>query len=332
MSYWSGRRVVVTGGGGFVGSHLVERLVAAGAETRALVRYNALGSAGWLDQSVHRGDFEVIAGDIRDTDILRTLMEDAEVVFHLAALIAIPYSYIAPMSYVRTNIEGTLNVLQAARTAGVRMVVHTSTSEVYGTAQYVPIDEKHPLQGQSPYSASKIGADKIAESLHLSFDLPLVTVRPFNTFGPRQSLRAVIPAIISQALSGEEIRLGNLTPTRDFTFVGDTVEGFLKVAERQDLIGGTFNLGTGREVSIGDLVKLVLQMTGRDLPVRHDDRRIRPERSEVDRLCADSSRARSVGWSPRTSLEDGLRQTVEWMKVNLDRYTTSRATAGDRIA
>ena len=254
--------MLVTGAGGFVGSHLTERLAEAGAQVRAMVHYNALGTWGWLDQSPLRDAIEVVASDLADRDSVSRAMKGSEIVFHLGALIAIPYSYEAPSSYVQTNVIGTLNVLLAARDLKVDRVVHTSTSEVYGTAQYVPIDEKHPLQGQSPYSASKIGADKMAEAFHRSFGLPVVTLRPFNTFGPRQSSRAVIPTIISQCLTGNTVRLGSLEPTRDFTYVTDSVEGYLSAADADDAVGTTINLGSGREVSIGDLARLIIGMTG----------------------------------------------------------------------
>lgn len=319
---WNDKKVLVTGAGGFIGSHLTERLVELGAQTRAFVRYSSTGSWGWLDQSPLKKDFEVILGDIRDQETLRHTIDTADIVFHLAALIAIPYSYQAPLSYVRTNIEGTLNVLQCAQHSG-SLVIHTSTSETYGTARTVPIDENHPLQGQSPYSASKIGADKIAESFHLSFGIPVVTVRPFNTFGPRQSARAVIPTIITQAFEGSEIRLGNLEPTRDLNFVADTVNGFIKAAETPKAIGQTINLGTGREISIGDLAKLILKQMNRDIPIKVEDTRMRPENSEVDRLCADSRKAKEIlDWQPQYSLEDGLTATIEWIRENSDRYRT----------
>jgi dTDP-glucose 4,6-dehydratase len=287
------------------------------------VRYSSTGSWGWLDQSPLKNDIEVVLGDIRDQDTVIHAVAGVDVVFHLAALIAIPYSYQAPLSYVRTNVEGTLNVLQAAQRVESEVVVHTSTSEVYGTARTVPIDENHPLQGQSPYSASKIGADKIAESFHLSFGLPVVTVRPFNTFGPRQSARAVIPTIITQALNGSEIRLGNLEPTRDLNFVADTVEGFIKAAETPKAIGETINLGSGREISIRDLAALILKLMNRDIPIAHEGARVRPENSEVDRLCADSRKGQSIlGWTPKYSLEDGLAATIEWIRENSERYRT----------
>lgn len=318
---WNGKRVLVTGAAGFIGSHLTERLVELGASVRAMVHYNALGSWGWLDQSSIRNEIKVIAGDISDRDSVRQAMEGREIVFHLAALIAIPYSYHAPASYLRTNIEGTLNVLQAARELDLERVVHTSTSEVYGTARMVPIDESHPLQGQSPYSASKIGADKMAEAFHLSFGLPVVTVRPFNTFGPRQSARAIIPTIITQCLVGNTIRLGNLTPTRDLNYVLNTVNGFILAAEAEAAIGRTINVGSGREISIGDLAQLIARLTGRPITIESDQQRMRPEKSEVERLLAENSLARELlGWEPAITLEKGLELTIEWIKANLKRY------------
>lgn len=321
---WNGRCVLVTGAGGFIGSHLTERLVAAGARTRALIHYNSAGRAGWLDRSPVRGDVEIALGDLGDPGTLRAAIRDVEVVFHLAALIAIPYSYRAPLSYVRTNVEGTANLLQAALDAGVGRVVHTSTSEVYGTPRTVPIGENHPLQGQSPYAASKIGADKIAEAYHHSFDLPVTTLRPFNTFGPRQSARAVIPAIVTQALTAPTVRLGNLAPTRDLNFVADTVDGFLKIAAHPAAVGETFNLGSGREIAIGDLAATILRLVGEDKPIiGADPQRTRPAASEVERLCADSSKAREVlGWAPRTTLEEGLETTIAWLGDHLDEYRT----------
>jgi NAD dependent epimerase/dehydratase len=320
---WSDSKVLVTGAGGFIGSHLTERLVELGAKTRAFVRYSSTGSWGWLDQSPLKNEMEVVLGDIRDHDTVANAVDGVDIVFHLAALIAIPYSYHAPLSYVRTNVEGTLNVLQAAQQAGCECIVHTSTSEVYGTARTVPIDESHPLQGQSPYSATKIGADKIAESFHLSFGLPVVTVRPFNTFGPRQSARAVIPTIITQALNGSEVRLGNLEPTRDLNFVADTVEGFVKAAETPQAIGEVINLGSGREISIRDLAALILKLMNRDIAITLEGTRVRPENSEVDRLCADSRKGQSIlGWSQTHSLEDGLAATIAWIRENSERYRT----------
>ena len=318
---WKGQKVLVTGAAGFIGSHLTERLVALGANTRAFVHYNSSGSWGWLDRSLVRDQIEVVLGDVRDRESIDVAMKKVDVVFHLAALIAIPYSYDAPLSYVRTNVEGTLNVLQSARSQSVGKIVHTSTSEVYGTARSVPISEEHPLQGQSPYSASKIGADKIAESFHLSFDLPVVTVRPFNTYGPRQSARAVIPTIVTQALSQPEIRLGNLEPTRDLNFVTDTVEGFIKAAESNNAVGEVINLGTGREISIGALAETILQTMGKKIPVVSESQRVRPENSEVERLCAENRKARELlGWQPQFSLEEGLVKTIEWLRENHEQY------------
>lgn len=318
---WKNKQVFVTGAGGFIGSHLAERLVESGAKVRALVHYNALGSRGWLDQSPLNREMEIIAGDLCDRDSVRNAAGKSEVIFHLGALIAIPYSYHAPSSYVRTNIEGSLNVLQTARDLGVHRVVHTSTSEVYGTARYVPIDEAHPLQGQSPYSASKIGADKIAESFHLSFGVPVTTVRPFNTFGPRQSARAVIPTIITQCLTGGKIRLGNLSPTRDLNFVSNTVDGFLCAAYEAAAVGRTINLGTGREISVGDLANLIVQMTGSSAVIECENQRLRPEKSEVERLLASNALAgQLLNWQPKVNLEEGLSRTIDWIRGNLDKY------------
>ncbi len=318
---WNGKVVLVTGAAGFIGSHLAERLVELGADVRAFVHYNALGTYGWLDTSASASRMKIIAGDIADRDSVRDAMKDVDTVFHLAALIAIPYSYRAPASYVRTNVEGTLNVVQAAREIGVRRVLHTSTSEVYGTARYVPIDESHPLQGQSPYSASKIGADKIAESFHLSFNVPLVTIRPFNTFGPRQSARAVIPTIITQVLAGQTVRLGNLTPTRDLNFVSNTVDGYIAAAESECAVGETINLGSGREISIGDLAHLIARLAERPLDMETDEQRLRPDASEVERLLAANAKAKDLlNWAPRVGLEEGLSRTIEWLGAHMERY------------
>ena len=321
MDALSGKKALVTGAGGFIGSHLTEKLIAEGATTRALVHYNSLGTWGWLDHSPVKNDVQVIAGDICDRDCIREVVSGCDIVFHLAALIAIPYSYRAPSSYVRTNIEGTLNVLHACREAGVARMVHTSTSEVYGTARYVPIDERHPLQGQSPYSASKIGADKMAEAFCLSFGVPVVTVRPFNTFGPRQSARAVIPTIIAQCLEGQSVRLGSLHPTRDLNYVANTVEGFVLAATEPEAVGKTINLGSGREISVGDLAQLIARLIGCEISVHTDDSRIRPENSEVERLLAANSLAKQLlGWNPQVTLEEGLHYTIDWMRTSLDRY------------
>jgi dTDP-glucose 4,6-dehydratase len=313
--------VLVTGAGGFIGSHLAERLVEEGARVRALVHYNGAGTWGWLDRSPLAGEMEVSLGDVRDKDLVRQATKGQGVVFHLAALIAIPYSYQAPESYVQTNVVGTLNVLQAARDEGVSRVVHTSTSEVYGTARQVPIDESHPLQAQSPYAASKVAADKLVESFWLSFGLPAVTVRPFNTFGPRQSARAVIPAIIAQCLRGSVVRLGSLHPTRDLNYVADTVEGFLRAATAPQAVGGTFNLGSGQEISIGDLARRIAGLMGRKIEIQTDESRVRPKASEVERLLADSRLAREIlGWRSGVTLDEGLRQTIAWVEENADRY------------
>ena len=321
---WTGKKVLVTGAGGFIGSHLAERLVALGADVSALVRYTSTGTWGWLDRSPLKDQMNVLLGDIRDQDAVLRMTQGVDVVFHLAALIGIPYSYHAPLSYVRTNIEGTVNILQSAMRCNVERVLQTSTSEVYGSAITVPIHESHPLQGQSPYSASKIGADKIAESFHLSFNLPVVIVRPFNTFGPRQSARAVIPTIVTQALNQPAITLGNLEPTRDLNYVSDTVEGFVKAAESPKAIGEVINLGSGREISIGKLAETILQMMGKRLPVVNEEQRIRPKGSEVDRLCADNSKARELlGWEPQCTLEDGLARTIEWISENHEQYRSN---------
>jgi len=318
---WRGKVVAVTGAGGFIGSHLAERLVELGADVRALVHYNALGTHGWLDTSPMADRMTVIAGDIVDRDSVRDVIAGADTVFHLAALIAIPYSYRAPSSYVRANIDGTMNVVQAARELGTRRVVHTSTSEVYGTARYVPIDEAHPLQGQSPYSATKIGADKIAESFFKSFEVPVVTVRPFNTFGPRQSARAVIPTIITQVLAGETVRLGSLAPTRDMNFVSNTVDGFVAAAESDAALGETINLGSGREITIGDLAEMIATLAGRPMRIETQTDRLRPEASEVERLLAANDKARRLlNWEPKVSLEDGFEKTIEWIGAHMERY------------
>jgi NAD dependent epimerase/dehydratase len=314
---WEGKKVLVTGAGGFIGSHLAERLTASGAHTRAFVHYNSKGSRGWLDQSELSADMEVIAGDIADRDCVRRAFDGVEVVFHLAALIGIPYSYHAPSSYVQTNVTGTLNVLQCARDADVGRVVHTSTSEVYGTARYTPMDEEHPLCGQSPYSASKIGADMMADAFYRSFGLPVVTVRPFNTYGPRQSARAVIPTIIGQLLVGDVVELGNLDPVRDLNYVADTVDGFLRAGAAADVPGSVINLGTGRGTSVGDLVTLIGGLIGRTPRVTSSEERVRVQGSEVERLLADAGRARQLlGWQPQTALEEGLRLTIDWNKAN----------------
>jgi dTDP-glucose 4,6-dehydratase len=320
-----GIKVLVTGAGGFIGSHLVERLTELGAHVRAMVRYNSTGTAGWLDQSPVRQDIDVVFSNVEDRDGVRKAMRGIDAAFHLAALIGIPYSYDAPDSYVRTNIGGTLNVLQAARDEQVGRVVHASTSEVYGSAAFVPMSEEHPLRGQSPYSATKIGADKLAEAFHLSFGLPVVTVRPFNTYGPRQSERAVIPAIVVQVAVKHRLRLGSLRPTRDFTYVTDTVEGFIRAAETDQAVGCVVNLGTGTEVSIGDLAHKIMAKLGRTVAVETEQERVRPAGSEIDRLCSDNSRARALlDWQPRVSLDEGLDRTIDWLAGRIDAGHHSR--------
>ena len=324
------RKVLLTGAGGFIGSHLAEELVRGNYSVRAFVHYNSIGSHGWIDSlpAEVRGHLEVFAGDIRDPNGVRTAMKGCDAVFHLAALIAIPYSYHSPDTYVETNIRGTLNVLQAARDLDVSHVLHTSTSEVYGTAQFVPITEEHRLQGQSPYSASKIGADQLALSFERSFGTPVTVVRPFNTYGPRQSARAVIPAVITQIAAGQRvIKLGSIHPTRDFSFVADTVGGFLAAFETRAGIGEVVNIGSGFEISIGDTARLIAELMNVAIEIEQDDVRVRPERSEVDRLWACNGKAQKLlGWSPRFGGVDGLRkgleQTISWFtrSENLSRY------------
>jgi NAD dependent epimerase/dehydratase len=321
----------VTGADGFIGSHLVEALVSRGLRVRAMVLYNAFNSWGWLDTLA--GDVlaqvEVVPSDVRDASAVHEFVGDADVVFHLAALIAIPYSYRAPRSYLDTNAGGTLNVLEAARSLGTPRVVQTSTSEVYGTARTIPIDEDHPLQGQSPYSASKIAADKLAEAYHLSFEVPVVTLRPFNTYGPRQSARAVIPTIITQLAAGQsQLRLGLLSPTRDFNYVSDTVEAFIAVAEApaDAVVGRVFNAGSGTEIAIGDLARRIGAMMARDVAFLEETDRLRPPASEVHRLQADAGRLRAAtGWSPRLTLDEGLERTIAWFAepANLAGYRWS---------
>lgn len=316
-----GRRVLVTGAGGFIGSRLCERLVEEGAEVRALVRYTSDGEAGWLDRSPIRGDIELKRGDLADRDSVFDAVRGCDLVFHLGALIAIPYSYLAPESYVRTNILGTLNVLQAARELGIGRLVHTSTSEVYGSAQVVPMTESHPLVGQSPYSASKIAADKLAESYHRSFETPVVTLRPFNTFGPRQSARAVIPTIASQLLAGRPVRLGDTRPTRDFVYVDDTVEAFVKAGTIAGIEGLTIHAGGGREIAIGDLPAMIGAAAGLPVEIEADPQRVRPAASEVERLCADATLARErLGWAPKVSVEEGLARVVDFVRANPQTY------------
>jgi len=320
---WQGKQVLVTGAGGFIGSHLVDELLRNGAQVTAFVHYNARNDWGMLEgrYSETTKNLSVIAGDVTDALFVKKAVAEKEYVFHLAALIGIPYSYVAPESYINTNIKGTLNVMQACLDHGVTRVVHTSTSETYGTAIYTPIDEKHPLQGQSPYSASKIGADKIAESFFCSFELPVTTIRPFNTFGPRQSTRAVIPTIITQALTGNTVRLGSLTPVRDLTYVADTVNGFIKLAESKKTVGKTINTGSGRGVTIGDLADIIIRQVNPKAKIVCEEKRVRPEKSEVMELLCDNRLARDLaGWEPHCTLEDGLALTIDWMKEHIASY------------
>lgn len=320
------KKVLITGAEGFIGSHLTERLLEIGADVTALVQYNCFNNWGWIDtfDKNIKNSIKVVSGDIREYDGIKKIVKGQDVVFHLAALIAIPYSYLSPMAYVKTNIEGTTNVLEACKEYDVKKIVHTSTSETYGTALYVPIDENHPMQGQSPYSASKIGADKIAESFYKSFKLPVATIRPFNTYGPRQSARAVIPTIISQILSGKtEIKLGSLIPTRDFNYVKDIVEAFIKVAESDNTIGEVMNAGSNYEISIGDTVKKIIKLIGKDVQIFCDEERVRPENSEVNRLWADNAKIKKLtGWSPRYNIEEGLKETILWIRNNMQYFKT----------
>jgi len=328
------KKILITGAEGFIGSHLTEALVRKGYDVKAFVLYNSFNSWGWLDQCTEdvKDKFEVFAGDIRDPHGVRAAMTGCDAVLHLAALIAIPYSYHSPDTYVDTNIKGTLNVVQAARELGISKVVHTSTSEVYGTARFVPITEEHPLQGQSPYSASKIGADQIAQSFYLSFRTPVVTLRPFNTYGPRQSARAVIPTIITQIANGQrQIKLGAVHPTRDFNYVADTVNGFIKALETDAGIGEVINLGSNYEISIGDTAKAIAEVMDTDIEILTDDQRLRPEKSEVERLWADNIKAKELlGWQPAYGELDGfkrgLKETVHWFtnSGNLAAYKSDR--------
>lgn len=320
---WKGKQVLVTGAGGFIASHLTERLIIEGAQVRAFTRYNSRNDVGML-RLVPADVFsqlEIVSGDLRDVEAVRGAVRGVDTVFHLGALIAIPYSYVHPREVIETNVMGTVNVLMAARDFGARRVVHTSTSEVYGTAQYTPIDEAHPLQGQSPYSASKIGADKISESFYRSFGVPVVTLRPFNTYGPRQSARAVIPTIITQTLTCDEVKLGSLEPARDFTFVEDTVQGFMGVAEADSVLGEEINLGNDNTIRIGDLAEKIFSMIGKTPKIITDAKRMRPGKSEVMKLWASNQKAKEmIAWEPRVSLDEGLRLTIEWISAHLDLY------------
>ena len=319
-------KVLVTGADGFIGSHLTEELVKKGYDVKAFVLYNSFGTWGWLDSLPDEimKQVEVVSGDVRDPNGVRTAMKNVEEVFHLAALIAIPFSYHSPDSYVDTNIKGTLNVLQAARDFDLSRVLITSTSEVYGTAQYVPIDEKHPFQGQSPYSATKIGADRLAESFYRSFGTPVSIVRPFNTYGPRQSARAVIPTIIMQLLAGaEEIKLGSLTPTRDFNYVKDTAAGFIAIAESEQTVGQEINIATQKEISIGELAEEIIRQINPKARIICDEQRLRPEKSEVNRLLGCNKKIKELtAWKPSYTLEQGIEETIHWMRGHLGVYKT----------
>jgi len=327
---WSEKHVLVTGAGGFIGSHLAGLLADEGARVRAFVHYNSRNDRGNLEflTDEQMAQIEVVMGNIEDAGSVDAAVAGTDCVFHLAALIGIPYSYVAPRSYVATNVSGTLNVLEAVRRHGIPRMVHTSTSEAYGTALYVPIDEKHPLQGQSPYSATKIGADKLAESYHRSFGTPVATIRPFNTFGPRQSARAVIPTIISQLLSGDgAVRLGSLTPERDLTYVEDTARGFLAVAGSDEALGEVTNVGRGSAVTIGDLAQMLVDMVSPGATIESVDERVRPDRSEVLQLVCGNAKAREMlGWEPTVSLEEGLRRTVAFIREHLDLYRPEEYT------
>ena len=321
---WSGRPVLVTGAGGFIGSHLAENLVRAGADVRAFVRYNSRGHLGWLEGSELADELEVVRGDLANPEAVAGAMEGREVVFHLGALIPIPYSSRHPREFVAANVEGTLNVLEAARRTNPARIVHTSTSEVYGTAQRVPIDEEHPLHPQSPYAATKVGADQLALSFQRSFETPVVIVRPFNTYGPRQSARAVIPTIISQALSRDVIELGATDPTRDFLFVEDTAAGMMRCGEAEGVEGEVINLGTGTEISVGEVAGRILRQLGKEVPLELDQARLRPADSEVERLVADTRKAqRLLGWQPAVELDEGLRRTIDWLTGSLAAYKPS---------
>lgn len=323
---WTGKKILVTGAGGFIGSHLCETLLELGADVTAMIHYNSRGDWGNLEflPSEAQKALHVVSGNIEDAGFVTRQIKGQQVVFHLAALIAIPYSYAAPGSYVHTNIEGTINVLEAAREHGVEKIIHTSTSETYGTAIYTPIDENHPLQGQSPYSASKIGADKLAESFYRSFNLPIATIRPFNTYGPRQSTRAVIPTIIAQALTQDEIRLGSLDPVRDVNFVKDTAMGFVKVAEAPKSVGEVINIGSGKGHTIQELVTTILHIMKVDKKIVLDENRLRPENSEVFKLICDNTKSKKLtGWESRYSLEDGLSMTIDFVSNHLDLYKPS---------
>ena len=322
QSTWMNRRVLITGAGGFIGSHLAEHVAQLGARTRCFLRYTSQGSLGWLAGSPLRSELEIIHGDIRDYESVVRAAHDVDIIFHLAALVGIPFSYHSPRSYVQTNIGGTLNILEAARRHGAERLICTSTSEVYGSAMYVPMDEKHALQAQSPYSATKIGADKIAESYQRSFAIPVSIARPFNCYGPRQSSRAVIPTIITQALTQPSVTLGSLHTTRDFAFVSDTVKGFIAIAENPSTIGTALNIGSGTQTSIRELVEIIFDLIGAERRVEVEEQRLRPKASEVARLCADTTLLRQLsGWEPKITLREGLTRTIDWVRNHLGSYS-----------
>jgi NAD dependent epimerase/dehydratase len=325
-TFWAGRRIIVTGAGGFIGSHLIEFLVGRGASVRGFVRYNSRSDRGWLDRLDRSiaDEVDVFTGDFVNPEAVTNAIKGCEIVLHLGALIPIPYSYQHPREFVETNVVGTLNILEAARRVDVAQIVQVSTSEVYGSARTVPIPEEHPLHPQSPYAATKVGADQLALSYARAFDLPVVIARPFNTFGPRQSARAVIPTIITQVLTRDRLDLGATEPTRDFLYVGDTAAGIARCAEVDRIVGQVFNLGTGREISIGEVVELVFETTGKELPIQRAEERLRPPGSEVDRLVASVEKARSqLGWEATVNFEDGLRNTIDWIANSLDLYRST---------
>ncbi len=315
-------KILVTGAEGFIGSHLTELLVEKGYEVKAFVRYNFTNNWGWLESSKYLKDIEIYTGDVRDYDSVYDAMKDVSIVFHLAALIGIPYSYTSPLAYIKTNTEGTYNVLEAGRKLGLERIIVTSTSEVYGTAQYVPIDEKHPYNPQSPYAASKAAADHLALSYYRSFGTPVTIIRPFNTYGPRQSARAIIPTIVTQVLSGKtQIKLGNLAPTRDLNYVKDTANGFITVGLHEKTIGNVYNIGSGREISIGALAQKIVDLIGKSVEIVQDEQRVRPEKSEVERLLCNADKAKELtGWEPKYTLENGLKETIEWIQDNMQYY------------
>ncbi len=315
-------KVLVTGAAGFLGSHLTEKLIETGYNVRALVHYDSNNDWGWLENSKYKNEIEFVVGDIRDFDSVYSAMKDVSEVFHLAALIGIPYSYLSPLAYIKTNIEGTYNIIQSAKLLGTKNIIITSTSETYGSAQYIPIDENHPKVGQSPYSATKIGADNLAISFHRSFGLPIKIVRPFNIYGPRQSARAIIPSISIQILNGlKEIKLGNLTATRDLTFVKDTVDGFLEISKEEKLNGESVNIGMNNEISISDLVMKISEIINKKVTIKTDEQRIRPEKSEVSRLICDNSKIKKfTNWQPKYNLDQGLRITIDWLEKNKELF------------